>query len=325
MEKSKIKILLIEDNPGGSLFWEQILDQIQDVETTFVHVEQLSNFGNLVESRAPDIILLDLSLPEGGFELFLSVFKIAAAIPIIVVTEADDQKLAVQTALEGAQDCLVKRDIGSFLLSRSMRYAIGRQGHLKREKAVANIDELTGLYNRRGFLTFADRKIKSADTDGNSLLMVFADVDGLKEINDTLGHHGGDLALMEMAHILREAFRGTDILGRLSGDEFVALLTCKNEINEEFLLKRFRETVEEHNHYPERRFKLSASIGIAHYEPHSPCSVAELLGKADSIMYQQKKPKMGPNDLRSSDEKGNLSLPSWRSSWRKPMMRISSG
>lgn len=304
LEKLKIKVLLIEDNPEGALFWEQMIAEVKDIEITFIHIEQLSDFSHLVESGAPDIILLDLSLREGGgLELFMSVYKMAPAIPIIIVTEADDQKLAVQTALAGAQDCLVKKDIGSFLLSRSIRYAIGRQRHLKDEKAVSGIDELTGLYNRRGFLARADQQIKTADERGHSLLMVFADVDGLKDINDTLGHHWGDLALMEMAHVLREAFRETDILGRLSGDEFVALLTCENNINEEFLTKRFRETMDEHNTYQERHFKLSASIGIAHYESRYPCSVGELMASADTIMYQQKKPKKGVSELRSRGEK----------------------
>jgi len=304
LEKLNIKVLLIEDNPGRYRFWEQMLTEIRDIEITFFHMEQLFDFGNRVESETPDIILLDLSQPGGGgLELFLSVYKIAPAIPIIVVTESDNQKLAVQTALAGAQDCLVKKDIGSFLLSRSMRYAISRQKHLKEEKAFSGIDELTGLYNRRGFLARSEQQIKIANERGRSLLMVFADVDGLKNINDTLGHHWGDFALMEMAHVLREAFRKTDILGRLSGDEFVALLTCENNMNEEFLTQRFRETMEEHNTYPERHFKLSASMGIARHEPHSPGSVTELLMSADTIMYQHKKPKSGFNYLRSSENK----------------------
>jgi len=303
LEKIKIKILLIEDKPGGSLFWEQILDELHDVESTFIHIEQLSDFSHMSENDAPDIILLDLSLPEGRLELFLSIYQMAPSIPIVVITETEDQKLAVQTALEGAQDCLVKRDIGSFLLGRSMRYAISRQKHLKQEKAVSNYDELTGLHNRRGFLTLAEQQIKIADQVNQSLLMIFADVDGLKTINDNLGHHWGDLALMEMAHVLREAFRETDSLARLSGDEFVALLICENGINEEFLIKRFQETLEQHNTYPERHFMLSASMGIARYDPRSPCSVAELMVNADAMMYQQKKPKKGiPNSLSPAKE-----------------------
>ena len=299
MEKPKIKVLLAEDNPNGSPFWEQILADVRDTDIEFVHIEKISDIGKHLGRGAPDVILLDLSLPQGGgFEVFLSVYNMDPTIPIIVVTGTDDQKLAVQIVLEGAQDCLLKSDINGFLLSRSMRYAIERQRHLKQVRAISVIDELTGLYNRRGFLILTDQQIKMSNGTGRSLLLVFADVDGLKIINDTLGHHPGDLALMETAHVLREAFRETDILGRLSGDEFVALLACDSDINEEYVVKRFQETMDEHNSYRERSFKLSVSIGIALYDPHSPRSAADLLVNADSVMYQQKKLKKSMGDLQ---------------------------
>ena len=297
LEKSKIKVLLAEDNPGGSFFWERILAEIRDTDIEFIHIVKLSDVCQHIGNEAPDVILLDLSLPDGGgFEFFLTVYNMASSIPIIVVTGTDNQKLAVQTALEGAQDSLVKSDINGYLLCRSMRYAIGRQRHLRQLRAFSIIDELTGLYNRRGFLILADQKIKLADQTGQSLLLVFADLDGLKTINDTLGHHWGDMALMETAHVLREAFRETDILARLGGDEYVALLACAGDINEDFLVKRFQETVEEHNSFRERNFKLSVSIGIALYDPHFPCSAGDLLMKADSVMYQQKKQRKDLGD-----------------------------
>ncbi len=293
-QKPKIKVLLAEDNPGGSLFWEQILAEVRDTDIEFIHIKQLSDINKHIGVKAPDIILLDLSLPKGGgLDVFMSVYKMAPTIPIIVVTGTDDQKLAVETALEGAQDSLVKSTISGFLLGRSMRYAIGRQKHLKQLNSFSAIDELTGLYNRRGFLTVTDQQVKISNQTGKSMLMVFADMDGLKAINDTHGHHRGDMALMEMAHVLREAFPETDILGRLSGDEFVALLTSGDDINEDYLTKRFQEVLDEHNNYGERNFKLSASIGIAPYDPHTPCSAGELLINADLAMYEQKKQKKG--------------------------------
>jgi diguanylate cyclase (GGDEF)-like protein len=298
LEKPKIKVLLAEDNPIGSLFWEQILSEIQDTNIEFVHIEQVSNEKQL-GSEAPDVILLDLSLPEGGgFDVFLSVYAIYPAIPIIVVTRTDHQKLAVQFVLAGAQDCLVKSAISGFSLSRSMRYAIGRQRHLEQVHSISTIDELTGLYNRRGFLTNAGQRIKTADQTGQTLLLVFADVDGLKIINDTLGHHLGDLALMETAHILREAFPETDILGRLSGDEFVALAAAGDDINEKFMRKRFEDALFEHNAYPDRSFVLSVSLGLALYDPASPCSIGDLLANADAIMYRQKRIKNSADNLK---------------------------
>jgi two-component system cell cycle response regulator len=297
LEKPKIKILLAEDNPNGSLFWEQILAEIRDLNIEFIRIEQLSN-GKHLGKDSPDVILLDLSLPDGnGLELFSSVLSMHPTIPIVVVTRTDNQKSAVRFVLAGAQDCLAKSNISGFTLSRAMRYAVSRQKHLKQVNSISVIDELTGLYNRRGFLTAAGQCLKKSDQMGQPLLLVFADVDRLKIINDTLGHHLGDLALMETAHVLREAFRETDVLGRLSGDEFVALLDATADINEDFLTKRFQETLAEHNAYRERSFILSVSLGVSRYDPRSPCSIGDLLGRADTVMYKQKKEKNTDDDL----------------------------
>jgi HEAT repeat protein len=110
---------------------------------------------------------------------------------------------------------------------------------------------------------------------------------------------------METAHILREAVRETDVLGRLSGDEFVALLACGTDFNGESLLKRIEEAVVEHNDYQERNFKISISVGIALYNPQSPCSIEDLLVNADSIMYKQKMVKKGFGDPRVLDGMNN--------------------
>jgi two-component system cell cycle response regulator len=292
LEKSKTNVLIAENNPEGSFFWERIITESQYADIEFIHIENLSDILKYLENETPDVILLDLSLPEGGgFEVFLLVYNKAPAIPIILVTGSDNQKLSVQATLEGAQDSLNINDITAYSLNRSMRYAIGRQKHLRQERALSASDELTGLCNRRGFLMRAEEQIKLSDRTGQPLFLVFADVDGLKAINDNIGHHSGDIAIMETACVLREAFRESDILGRLSGDEFVALLTDANDIKEEALTKRFQETLDEHNRYPSRSFQLSASIGIASYNPRTPCSIGDLLAKADSLMYKKKKVK----------------------------------
>jgi two-component system, cell cycle response regulator len=305
MDGQKIKVLLAEDNPSGSPFWQRILSEIKDSNIQILHIKKLSDVGKSIEENLPDVIILDLTLPEGKeLKVFLDVYKMAPAVPIIVILGKRDQKLAVDAMQEGAQDCLVKSDIDSYLLGRSMRYAIGRQKHLKELRAFSVIDELTGLYNRRGFLTLVEQQFKMVDRTGQSLLLVFVDLDGLKSINDSLGHHRGDLALMETAHVLRESFRETDIVARLGGDEFAALLTSDKDIGSEASLKRIQETLDEHsaykrfqemldehNAYRGRDFKLSVSIGIALYNPLSPCSIGELLEKADQHMYEMKKTK----------------------------------
>ena len=191
MDAQKIKVLLAEDNPGGSPFWKDVLSGIGDANIQVQHVQKLSDVNQHIGGNLPDVIILDLTLPDGqGLAVFLGVYHMAPSVPIIVITKREDPQLAFQVMREGAQDCLVKSDIDSYLLGRSMRYAIGRQRHLEEMRSFYIIDELTGLYNRRGFLTLSEQQLKMADRSKQSLLLVFADVDGLKSINDRFGTTG---------------------------------------------------------------------------------------------------------------------------------------
>jgi diguanylate cyclase (GGDEF)-like protein len=152
-------------------------------------------------------------------------------------------------------------------------------------------DELTGLYNRRGFLTFAEKQIKLACSGRRELLVVFADVDGLKAINDGYGHSEGDRALKKAAEVLLAIFRDTDIVARLGGDEFVVLaLDCSPtglvRINAH--LDKMLRIVNDLN----APWKLSISVGTVHVDSKHQLSIDDLLSKADKMMYEQKREKL---------------------------------
>jgi len=149
-------------------------------------------------------------------------------------------------------------------------------------------DELTGLYNRRGFLVFAEEQVKLASSGRRELLVVFADVDGLKAINDGYGHSAGDRALKKAAEVLVAVFRDTDIVSRMGGDEFAVLaLDCSPtgliRINAHFdkMLCIVNDI--------DTPWKLSISVGTVHVDSLHPLSITELLGKADTMMYRQKR------------------------------------
>jgi len=166
---------------------------------------------------------------------------------------------------------------------------------LKRaEEALRNIslvDDLTGLYNRRGFFTLAEQQLKLASRMDKSMLLLYSDLDHLKRINDTLGHPSGDQALIEVAIVFRETFREADILARLGGDEFVVLAIESTEVSASALAARLQATLEAHNQQAGRSYQLSLSLGIARYDPGSPLSVADLITQADRLMYLQKQAK----------------------------------
>ncbi len=152
-------------------------------------------------------------------------------------------------------------------------------------------DELTGLYNRRGFLTLAEQQLKVANRAKKGLLMIFADLDGMKDINDTLGHGQGDSALIDTARILGKTFRESDIIARYGGDEFIILSLENTESGAELFENRLREHLEYHNKNEGRPYTLSLSTGFARYDPENPLSIEDLLVEADHIMYGQKNGK----------------------------------
>ncbi len=157
---------------------------------------------------------------------------------------------------------------------------------------MSTTDELTGLLNRRGFFTFAKQQVKLANRNNKKLLLFYMDLDGLKKINDTIGHSEGDLALVEAATVLKEIFRDSDIIGRLGGDEFAVLLFEPiSSSDEQAIFTRLSETLRERNARPGRLYTLELSTGIKSYDPAYPCSLSELISRADTLMYKEKRSK----------------------------------
>lgn len=167
---------------------------------------------------------------------------------------------------------------------------------LRREKlrAMTLEDELTGVSNRRGFFHLADQQLKFASRTKSTLLLFFVDVDGMKWINDTLGHKEGDLALIETANVLREAFRDSDIIGRVGGDEFAILAIEAKGTKADDIVARLQKRLDARNKQAYRHYRLSLSVGIASYGPRSRVHLDELMARADALMYEQKRGKQAP-------------------------------
>ena len=152
-------------------------------------------------------------------------------------------------------------------------------------------DLLTELYNRRGFITLAEQQLKAANRAKRPLKLTFIDCDGLKWINDTLGHQEGDTALIDAAQILRQTFRESDIIARLGGDEFAVLSIDAADMGHEDFSRRLQQHIDQFNSKKSRLYRLSMSWGTAMYHPESPMSLDQLISAADELMYAQKKTK----------------------------------
>jgi diguanylate cyclase (GGDEF)-like protein len=156
-------------------------------------------------------------------------------------------------------------------------------------RTMSTTDELTGLYNRRGFLTLANQQLKVANRMKRGVLLIYADVDGLKFINDWFGHQDGDLILVEIANLLNNVFRESDIIARMGGDEFVVFSIETTNVDVETIRNRFDKHLEDYNAKRSNANRISLSAGIVYYKQEHPYSLNEILNRADQLMYEQKK------------------------------------
>ncbi|MCE5263594.1 MAG: diguanylate cyclase [Deltaproteobacteria bacterium] len=158
-------------------------------------------------------------------------------------------------------------------------------------RAMSLRDELTGLLNRRGFLTLAEQQLRLVHRMKKRLILLFIDLDRMKWINDTLGHPEGDLALKNAGIILKKTFRESDLVSRVGGDEFVVVTVNAFDENMENILARLERNVAAFNAASQAPYPLSLSIGAVSSDEEESCAIEALLTKADQRMYEHKKTK----------------------------------
>lgn len=194
-------------------------------------------------------------------------------------------------------------DAGAVLVS-PVGQPLAAWRHRKRESALESValrDELTGLYNRRGWFVVAEHELERARRAHSARVLLFVDLDGLKQVNDKLGHREGDRAIADAAAVLQSASRSSDIIGRLGGDEFVLLLGDDGQA--EGARRRMSAALDEHNARSGAGFELRLSIGAEVWFPDEACSLDELVRRADEEMYAEKasRPQRGDGVIRLPD------------------------
>lgn len=302
--KRPLRVLLVEAERLGLSGLETALSQLDNPTIELEWAGELSSALERLSLGGVDLLLLDLDLPDTqGLATFERAHAFAPEVPTVVLTGLDDEELGLCTVQGGAQDFLVKGKVGPDVLLRSIRYAVERHRLASALRSLSLVDDLTGLYNRRGFLDLGEQHLKLARRSGRAVLLVYVDVDGLKVINDTLGHLAGDRALVQTANVIRDTFRQSDIVGRLGGDEFAVMALEASEDNEDHLSRRLREGVDEVNRRGEEPFQLSISLGTARFAGEGRPRLAELLALADQAMYMEKRAKRAASVRgRMSDE-----------------------
>jgi two-component system cell cycle response regulator len=296
----RTQVLLVEDNHADARWVREMLTGDGGNEFELAHVTTVREAVDRLtaDPSGLDAVLLDLSLPdETGLNTLRRVVAATQTAVVVVMTGQGDEQIGLTSMQEGAQDYLVKGQVDSRSLRRALRFALERQTLLQK---LSHRDDLTGLYNRRGFLIQAEQLRKLAWRQQTPFVLVFLDLDHLKGINDTFGHAEGNRALIETADVLRRCFRQSDLLARFGGDEFAALALGSGDADDAVIRARLNGALDAVNVKPDRDYLLGVSFGILTCGPDEQVGIETLLERADRLMYREKRQKLGELTLASS-------------------------
>jgi len=288
-DSHEIKVLLVEEKPDEAGIIRGLLDDAYLKGFSFHHENSFQRAIDRLRKDSYDIVLLDLSLPDAqGVESIRVVNLEFPNLPIVALSNVSDEGVVVQAIKAGAQDCLVKGQGDSNLLTRSLRYAIERKQAEERLAYLAQYDHLTGLANRTLFRDRLSQALARADRYNEQVALMFLDLDNFKVVNDTLGHDAGDIILQAVAERLKKCVRATDTVARLGGDEFIIILDGLPKSDVPVIVaQKIINVLAPPFHVNDREVFITTSIGISLY-PMDAKNAKDLLKFADRSMYRAK-------------------------------------
>jgi diguanylate cyclase (GGDEF)-like protein len=250
-----------------------------------------------VFKKTPDLILLDVILPDiNGLELLKTFRKEhnSESLPVIMVSAFNDVDSISKCIQLGAQDYLPKPINGTILLAKVVA-ALERKFWREREKELVNklhiqatTDQLTGIYNRRVIFEALDEAMdNSKQSKDRQFATIMFDIDFFKQVNDNYGHAGGDAVLISFAQLLQAEISSPNIVGRIGGEEFLAILYLDHDQAKEFCSKLIKKINDNIVNFEGTDIKVSSSGGVA-FSTETETS-ADLTNKADERLYEAKK------------------------------------
>ncbi|HEX5056583.1 MAG TPA: GGDEF domain-containing response regulator [Gammaproteobacteria bacterium] len=282
-----LRILHVEDDMIDTRMVRKILSAIPVYSVDCDHAPSINTALASLKHQDYDIILLDMRLPDGfGLELIKAVKEIAPEKPIVILSGVDDMDLTLKAVQYGAQEYLVKDELNSNILMRSIRYAID---HKQRELELAYLsehDELTRIPNRHALKTRLRRAAVRCRQHNTMAALMFIDLDYFKIVNDTFGHSTGDLLLQQVAKRLHQCVRHDDTVARMGGDEFAVLLEgIRGKEVVTAIARKILKSLAEAFLLNSNEVYITASIGIYLYDGLEAVDLENIIRYSDKAMY----------------------------------------
>jgi two-component system, cell cycle response regulator len=297
-KQTLLKALVVSDERENSWFlsggFHEAIDLL-DVKALRVNMQDFHSTLREIVQQTPDVLLLDSTLSSPFVvRMAVQVRDKMPNLPILMLPDIHGALIQSAETGNAANSALVTADT----VARTILYTHGRLGLQHTLLQMALRDDLTGLHNRRGFIALATQQLTWARDAGQHMVMFFADLDGLKWINDHYGHGEGDRAISLAAACIKETFRRFDVTARLSGDEFVALIMEEPGRSAETICRRLQMNLLD-SAGAESPYRLSMSVGVAHFDPDKPVTLQELMRQADTELYEHKrKSRLAPSKSR---------------------------
>jgi len=281
LPKPTLQLLLVEDDPVAAGVLEAQLSA--DFSTRFESVLAGSLEAAIERLRGGsfDVIVLDLLLPDArGLEALHALVDLGSETPIVVLTSLDDEEVAAKALQQGAQDYLVKGELHGRLVARSIRYAVERFRLTQTLRSLALIDEQTGLYNRRGFSTLAGQTLNSARRRGQGVALISVVLEDPADRESELESGVVRPAMRRLASLLRDTFRASDLMARISDREFVVLAIQGAREGAKVAVTRFEKSLDDGSSATAR---YAIQIGLDWIGPEDLPAADALLGRYDSV------------------------------------------
>lgn len=295
MDNPALKVLLVEDDEDDYVLTRDLLSKFDHPAVALNWVTNYRDALEAIERNEHDVYLVDYSLgAHDGVELLRQAHSSTFfSKPIIMLTGQEMGEIDTQAIQAGAADYLLKSQVNSSLLKRSIRHALERAKTLEKLHKLASYDELTGLYNRRGMDCLLKEEVSRYRRYGRAVALVMVDVDNFKTINDTYGHYMGDEVLRWLGKTVRETVREVDLAARYGGEEFAIILPEMAGQQAFEMAERLRRTIAARpfictgNNRQTLMFPVSVSLGVASLPEDAEMAEA-LMVAADKALYEAK-------------------------------------